>query len=695
MAQDDLDPQRNNLDVVGLKSLCNQVAELTAENSRLRTAGGITKELGGSPPVLEVIQQTHAIITTDLSETITSWNQMAHSMFGWSETDMLGRSLAPIFTAEERGSGVIEAQRRSTPAHSRVAESRWLVRKDGSRFWASGTLAPLKDGTGAIVGYLRILRDQTEQRRGDDAGRRREERLRVKAEMLEVEVAERTRDRDRTWQLSQDLLAVTRRDGTLIAANPAWMATLGWPEEELIGRSLLDLVHPDDRTATCGAMARLADGLPAQRIRNRCRHFNGQWHSFEWTAVADLGLIYATGRDVTAEIEQAAALRAAEEQLRQAQKMEAVGQLTGGIAHDFNNMLQGIAGSLELLARRVEQGRAGEIGRHIEAARKGVERAAALTHRLLAFARRQQLQQTPVDPDTLVEGMAELIRRTVGQGVELELQLAAGGWPLLCDSGQLESVLLNLAINARDAMPDGGRLSIGTKQLHQSASDLTGQDGAEPGDYIEIAVADTGTGMTADVLARAFEPFYTTKPIGQGTGLGLSQLYGFVRQTHGAVRLESAPARGTTVRLCLPRYAKALVIERLEKEPGRVLAGQSETLLLIEDEEGVRATVAEHMRDLGYRVLEASDGTSGLNVLRTGQLVDLLVTDVGLPGLNGRQVAEMARERRPKLPILFITGYAGGAVEHSLPAGMAVLTKPFALEGFATRIRSMLDEVSQ
>ena len=676
-----------------------QILELTSENARLRAAVGTAHR--SRPPAHNNIDAVldsatnDAIIVTDLVGTITSWNRGAQNVLGWSDTEMLRSSVAPIFTREDRDAGIVEAEMRHVLADGQVAGERWYMKKDGSRIWASGTLTPLSDASGHIVGHLRILRDRTAQRRGDDAVLRREARLRVRTEMLEVEVAERTRERDRTWQLSQDLLAVSRRDGTLLATNPAWTSTLGWPDEGLTGRSLLELLHPADRSTTCAAVERLADGLPAGRVQNRLRHRDGPWRTFAWTAVAELGLIYATGRDVTAETEQADALRAAEEQLRQSQKMEAVGQLTGGIAHDFNNMLQGIAGSLDLLARRIEQGRTQDAARHIAAASKGVERAAALTHRLLAFARRQQLQPRPVEPDVLVEGVSELVRRTVGQGVAVALQLDAAAWPLLCDPGQLESVILNLAINARDAMPNGGRLTIRTRQVILSAADLAGQDGVEPGDFIEITVSDNGTGMTPDVLARAFEPFFTTKPIGQGTGLGLSQLYGFVRQTGGTVRLESAPGRGTTVRLCLPRYMQPIAVE-LRPETGvtSAHAARGATVLLIEDEEGVRAPVAEHMRDLGYRVIEAGDGPSGLVVLRSDQAIDLLVTDVGLPGLNGRQVAEMARERRPNLPILFITGYAGGAVERSLPHGMAVLSKPFALDGFAERVRTMLDETS-
>jgi PAS domain S-box-containing protein len=381
-----------------------------------------------------------------------------------------------------------------------------------------------------------------------------------------------------------------------------------------------------------------------------------------------------------------------EEALRQAQKMEAIGQLTGGIAHDFNNMLQGIAGSLEMMQRRIDQQRAGEAARFVEAARKTVDRAAALTNRLLAFARRQALQPKPVEPNALIDNLAELIRRTVGPGVEVELSVGESVWNVLCDPNQLENVLLNLAINARDAMPDGGRLTIRSMDVRLGTAELAGQDGAEPGEYVEIAVGDNGTGMPADVLARAFEPFFTTKPMGQGTGLGLSQIYGFVRQSGGVVRLESAVGSGTTVRLYLPRYRDS----SLEALPGPEEAGPASaapglTVLVVEDEAVVRGMVVEAIRDLDCRVLEAEDGAAGLRLLRSQEAIDLLVTDVGLPGMNGRQLADAARESRPVLPVLLITGYAGAALtDWQLAPGMEVVGKPFRLEALVARVGEML-----
>jgi signal transduction histidine kinase len=311
----------------------------------------------------------------------------------------------------------------------------------------------------------------------------------------------------------------------------------------------LALVHPDDHEATLAALGRLAAGLPVQHLLNRYRHRDSSWRWLTWTALPDAGLIHATGRDVTDERAAARALPEAERQQHQSRKMEAMGQLTSGIAHDFNNLLQEIGSSLDMVQIRLQQDRAAEAGRYVEAAHEGVSHAAALTARLLAYARRQPLQPCPVNLDALILGMVELVERTMGPAVAVGLHLHDGTWPVPCDPSRFESALLNLALNARDAMPEGGRLTIGTRHVRLSEADVAGQDGALPGGCVETPVADTG--MTAAVLAAAFEPFFTTKPAGQGTGLGLSQLLGFVR-------LESAPGQGTAVRFCVPRHEAGL-----------------------------------------------------------------------------------------------------------------------------------------
>jgi signal transduction histidine kinase len=387
-------------------------------------------------------------------------------------------------------------------------------------------------------------------------------------------------------------------------------------------------------------------------------------------------------------------LMAAEEALRQAQKMEAVGQLTGGIAHDFNNLLAGIVGSLEMMETRIGQGRLDAVPRYMNAAHGAARRAAGLTQRLLAFSRRQTLDPRPLNVNRLVSDMEDLIRRTTGPNVEIEVVGAAGLWPTLVDQNQLENALLNLCINARDAMPDGGRITIETanKWLDDKAArerDLT------PGQYISLCVTDTGTGMTPEVIARAFDPFFTTKPLGEGTGLGLSMIYGFVRQSNGQVRIYSELGQGTTMCLYLPRhFGEAEDADAKPDAGGTDYAGHGESVLVIDDEPTVRMLIGDVLAEAGYHFIEAVDGPSGLKVLQSGVRVDLLITDVGLPGgMNGRQVADAGRVVRPDLKVLFITGYAENAVVGNgrLDPGMQIITKPFAIEALGNKIREMLD----
>ncbi|MEG3085469.1 PAS domain-containing protein [Sphingomonas sp. PB2P12] len=401
--------------------------------------------------------------------------------------------------------------------------------------------------------------------------------------------------------------------------------------------------------------------------------------------------------DLAASLEQQVAERTAdlivaEDALRQSQKMEAVGQLTGGIAHDFNNLLTGISGSLEMIQLRFAQGRGADVDKYVDAAQSAARRAAALTHRLLAFSRRQTLDPRPTDANALIAGMEDLVRRTVGPSVVVETSLAPSLSSTLVDPSQLENALLNLCINARDAMPDGGRIMIETTDRDVDARAGRERD-IEPGKYVCLSVSDTGTGMTPDTIARAFEPFFTTKPIGSGTGLGLSMIYGFARQSGGQVRIHSAPGSGTTVTIYLPGDGQAAVSELeptpLSKAPR---ADGGETVLVVDDEESIRMLVTETLIDLGYTALEAADGPTALRMLAADRHIDLLVTDVGLPGMNGRQLADAIRSSRPGLKVLFITGYAENAVlNHGhLKPGMHVITKPFAMEALATRIKSLI-----
>src|ERR1700676_45315 len=569
---------------------------------------------------------------------------------------------------------------------------------DGETRWISVKSTIERDADGKAVRLVGAHTDVTEQVMAEQALRQSEERFRKLADQLAElnatlaqRVEEKTRERDRIWNVSQDLLVVADRSGIWRTVNPAWTKTLSWSEAELLNRTSEWLEHPDDGGLTLSEEKKLIQGNLTVKFESRVRHKDGSYRWLSWTGVPDRDHIYAVARDVTAEKAAAERLRAAEEALLQSQKMEAVGQLTGGIAHDFNNLLTGILGSLDLLQTRLNQGRTDNVARYINAAMTSANRAAALTHRLLAFARRQPLIPKGVDVNQLVVSLEDLLRRTIGETIDLEIAAADDLWWTLCDPNQLESALLNLAINARDAMPDGGKLTVTTANARLDS--VTADTPAlSPGDYICIGVSDTGVGMSAEVAARAFDPFFTTKPIGQGTGLGLSMIYGFARQSNGHVTIDSKLGRGTSVRLYLPRHDGAAAAPDAAAAAATRHASAGETVLVVEDEPVVRGVILEMLAEQGYRTLEAIDGPSGLRILRTKARVDLLVTDVGLPGMNGRQLADQARETRPGLKILFITGYAESVAisDGFLESGMEMITKPFDLDNLSRRIRAMV-----
>ena len=526
-------------------------------------------------------------------------------------------------------------------------------------------------------------------------------------EMLEARVAEALAGR----KLLADIVEGTNAFVQVVDPNLCWLAINGAASREFerifgvlprVGDNLLDLLkdQPDPQTALGLLWSRALAGDEfvevaelGDRKRDR-RHYEMRFNSLRDASGRRIGA-YQFAHDVTDRLNEQARLHSAEEALRHSQKMEAVGQLTGGIAHDFNNLLTGIMGSLELVQTRVSQGRLTELDRYLTAAQGASKRAAALTHRLLAFSRRQTLDPKPTDVNRLVMGMEELIRRSVGPQIALEVVTAGGLWPALIDPSQLENAILNLCINARDAMPEGGRITIETanKWLDDRAAK---ERDLRPGQYLSVCVTDTGTGMTPEVVARAFDPFYTTKPIGQGTGLGLSMVYGFVRQSGGQVRIYSEVGQGTTMCLYLPRHYSGEAETPSDTEPraaAHVRTGK--TILVVDDEPTVRMLVAEVLEEAGYIPIEAPDGAAGLRVLQSAARVDLLVTDVGLPGgMNGRQLADAARTMRPDLKVLFITGFAENAIlgNGQLGPGMRVLTKPFVMETLASRIREMIED---
>ncbi|APL94940.1 PAS domain S-box protein [Sphingobium indicum] len=502
-------------------------------------------------------------------------------------------------------------------------------------------------------------------------------------------------DRARLWALARDPFLVADRDGTWLAASPAWTDILGWSEAELIGRTSEWMEHPDDLEKTKGEIAGLARGTPTVRFENRFRAKDGSYRNFSWTAVPENDLIYCVARDVTEQRAHARALAEAEEALRQAQRMETLGQLTGGVAHDFNNLLQIVTGNLELLQRGLHEDQA-RLRRAADNAMAGAERAALLTQRLLAFARRQPLAPERIDPNRLVSGMSDMLNRTLGETIEVETIQSARIWPIEIDVNQMENALLNLAVNARDAMPDGGKLTIEVANTHIDEDYATQEAEVSPGQYVLISVSDTGEGMDEEVLSHAIEPFFTTKEVGRGTGLGLSMVYGFIKQSGGHIRVYSESGHGTTVKIYLPRFYGPLPDNDTGTEHRTPpICGGDETVLVCEDDDKVRAYTVDVLKELGYRVIEANDGAAALRALdAAAQSIDLLFTDVILPGgMTGADIAQQARAQQPGLKVLFATGYARNAIIHHgrLDPGVELLTKPFTYAELATKVRDMLD----
>ncbi len=583
--------------------------------------------------------------------------------------------------------------------------------------WWSFSYSRVLDASGTVAGLFIFTNETTARVLGDAALRESEALARANVERVQLALAAGAIIGTWVWDLVTDRFTVDEAFAFNFGLDPA------------LGRSgislaqVVETVHPDDQAG----LARAIDEAIARGGRYahqyRVRRADGRYYWLEANGLVEHGpdgtpmrfpgvLIDVQERRAVAEQrdralielrdlnerlelrveERTAALRAAETQLRQSQKMEAVGQLTGGLAHDFNNLLAGISGALEMIGTRLAQGRIADVEKYMAVAQGASRRAAALTHRLLAFSRRQTLDPKPTDVNRLVEGMEDLIRRTVGPSIHVAVIGAPSLWPALVDPPQLENALLNLCLNARDAMPDGGHITVETTNHWLDDQDARERD-LEPGPYLSLCVTDTGCGMPPTVVAKAFDPFFTTKPVGQGTGLGLSMIYGFAIQSGGQARISSEVGIGTTVHLYLPRHLGS--VETDVPVPGGSLprSEQGETVLVVDDEPSVRMLVTDMLDDLGYVAIEAADSVAGLKVLESNTRIDLLVTDVGLPGgMNGRQMADAARVRRPGLKVLFVTGYAENAVlgNGQLGHGMAVLTKPFSVEAMAERVRSMI-----
>jgi PAS domain S-box-containing protein len=623
-----------------------------------------------------------AIITIDAEGVIQLVNPAAADELGYSSAALVGQPASVIFVDQKAWVGVWQRVLSGIPLNPPIELT--ARRQDGSMSFVEVSAARWRSESRVFV--TAILRDVNERRAAEAA-------LRDLNQTLEQRVAERTADRDRMWRLSSDVMLAARPDGTIISTNPAWIPQLGWSDSILHGSPLREFVVPEDRAKLDAVLADMAQDRTSRLFEIGMLTRDGGTRLVAWNAVAVDGLLQAVGRDMTVERATQTALLKAEETLRQSYKMEALGQLTGGIAHDFNNLLSGIIGAMDLIKLRIADRRYDSIGRLADTAINSADRAAALTQRLLTFARRQPLDPHPIDVNQLIRGVEDLMRRSLAERVSFEVRLAERVWPVLVDANQLENALLNLVINARDAMPDGGHVVVETGVAELEGANGDDENDLEPGDYTTIAVTDTGIGMSRDIVKRVFDPFFTTKPIGQGTGLGLSMIYGFVKQSRGQIRVDSEPGSGTTVTLLLPRQHGAVPIASDAAAQSTPTQGSGETVLLVEDDPSIRLLITEVLQELGYASLEAPDGDAALAVLRSAARLDLMITDVGLPGINGRQLADLGREYRPELKILFLTGYAEHATARSefLGPGMEMMTKPFAIAELARKIRRMIE----
>jgi len=528
----------------------------------------------------------------------------------------------------------------------------------------------------------------------------RQARLRAEQSLVEMNAAleamvrSRTEERDLVWRMTHDLVAICDSEGYIHHSNPAWQEMLGWPDSELLSRRLASLVAPGSLDRATAARAVLHSQAYVQDVDLEMLGADGRaGRMVSWTFVrTDDGRICGTGRDITQRLE-------LEAQLRQAQKVESIGQLTGGVAHDFNNVLMIVQGNLQTLQRALGDNAAERERRWLDNALKGVERGARLTKGLLAYSRKQPLAPQAVDANETTTRLVGLLTQTLGAHVQLHTELADGLWPAYVDPNQLENALINLAINARDAMSSsgGGRLTISTSNRSLDADYCRLHAEKTPGDYVEVVVKDSGPGMPPEVLEKAFDPFFTTKKEGHGTGLGLSQVYGFVKQSGGHVKLVSAPGQGAAVHLLLPRDTRSVEARGTPTADYSGIDYRSpggETVLVLEDDAEVRSISTEVLRELGYRVLEAGDGPTALRLVDEHPDIDLVFSDVGLPGgMNGREVAEKVHVARPGLPVIFTSAYASQALvsDGALMPGVALLEKPFTTQQLAARVRRTLD----
>jgi PAS domain S-box-containing protein len=548
--------------------------------------------------------------------------------------------------------------------------------------------APHAFATGEVDLALNLARQlgfAVERMQADEARRAAEQELRALSERLESEVEKRTLERDRIWNVSEDLLGVSNFEGYFISINPAWTRLLGWNEQEIKSTHVSELRHPDDAAHSMAGRAQLAQGVPTVRMENRFRHKDGTWRWISWTMTAENGLIYVAGRHVTIEKEAAAALEQAQRQAAQSQKMEALGQLTGGVAHDFNNLLMIVSGHAQRLRKRLTDTR--DV-RAIEAVQIAANRGESLTRQLLSFSRAQPLNPTVLSPAETVNGIRDVLSGSLHVNIGLTIDIPATIWPVRVDKSEIELALVNLVLNARDAMPEGGRVTISAENVQIGSADA--RDGLT-GEFVALRVADTGCGIADEIVGKVFEPFFTTKGA-KGTGLGLSQVYGFARRSAGTVAIASEVGRGATVSLYLPRSHGKIEQPATDDSDQRLAAGE-ETVLVVEDNEDVRAVAVSLLEQLGYRTVAVESTSAALAQLSAGDLPDAVFTDVVLPGeMDGLALARTVKQRCPDLPIVLTTGYARiFETEPEFP----VLRKPYQIAALARVIREALDSAKR
>ena len=631
----------------------------------------------------------YALYTISLDGLVVSWNSGARRLKGYEPAEIIGRPYATFFSAEDRERGLPATALHTAATVGRFEAEGWRIRKDGSRFWALAVVDAVRDEAGELIGFAKITRDMTDREQAlehlaeTNAGFRRLIDAVVDYAIFQIDP-----------------------DGIVVTWNSGAQRIKGYSADEIVGKHFSLFYTEEDRNAGMPARA-LESAVRDGRFEAEGLRVRKDGNRFCAFVVIDpirnergelIGFAKVT-RDITERMQAQRQLQEIQEQLATSQKMEAIGQLSGGIAHDFNNLLMIVIGNLETAQRNAKHPRSPNpnLERALGNAMRGAQRAAALTSRLLAFSRRQALDPKPIDPNRFLSSAADFLQRAIGERVEVEVVGTAGSWQIEVDPNHLETTLLNLVINSRDAMPNGGKVTLEVANIFADEEYCRLNPELSPGQYVLICVSDTGCGMPPDVVDHAFEPFFTTKELGHGTGLGLSQVYGFVKQSGGHVKIYSEDGQGTTVKIYLPRLTRS--VERDEPPTFGTPGGSElgEVILVVEDDEDVRLYISDALRSFGYHVLASAHAQSALAVLNDNSArIDLMLTDVVMPGMNGRELGRRAQEIRPGLSVLYMSGYSRNAVVHQgrLDDGIELLQKPITQAHLAARVRDVLDRVA-